>query len=130
MKEKRSGSFWLAVTLTLYILTVIWYTVLQRPVSFQTSKYELFWSYKEWLNGDIALGKQVLANIAMFVPFGLLLSLLMNQHDKNKRSIHKSNSLILITIEQFGPQQVTTAEAALSTQSFFPANQSLFSLLR
>lgn len=32
------------------------------------SQFEPLWSYKEWIVGDFELGKEILANIAMFIP--------------------------------------------------------------
>lgn len=39
-------------------------------------EFELFWSYRKWFSGDAALGREIMANIAMFIPFGLLMSAL------------------------------------------------------
>ena len=34
----------------------------------------MFWSYRKWIAGDTDLGQEIIANIAMFIPFGFLLS--------------------------------------------------------
>ena len=60
----------------IYTIAVLWYTVLKRQAGFQRVQFEPFWSYNEWMNGDWELGKEIMANIAMFVPFGFLLSTL------------------------------------------------------
>ncbi len=51
---------------------VLWYTVFIRSPWFHDAKLELFWSYKRWIAGDWGSGRQILGNIAMFVPFGFL----------------------------------------------------------
>ena len=58
----------------IYLLAVFWYTVLNRQIGLQSAQFKLIWSYKEWINGDWELGKEIMANIAMFIPFGFLLS--------------------------------------------------------
>ena len=58
----------------LYVILVLWFTVLSRPVGFHTPQLELFWSYKKWLAGDWAFGREILGNIGMFIPFGFLLT--------------------------------------------------------
>ena len=73
MKHSRFR-FAAALLLLCYCAAILWYTVLSRPVGFYTAHTALFWSYREWLGGDRRIGVQILANIALFVPFGLLLS--------------------------------------------------------
>ena len=70
-KERKRINF---ILLLLYILLVLWYTVLGRGLSAESKQLELFWSYRGWLDGDTALGLQILGNIAFFVPLGYLLS--------------------------------------------------------
>ena len=60
--------------LLFYAALVLWFTVFSRPVGSHTPQLELFWSYKKWLAGDWALGSEILGNIGMFIPFGLLLT--------------------------------------------------------
>lgn len=67
--------------LLVYLFVVLWYTVLKRPTGHYVAQFELFWSYKEWIVGDVELGKEIVANIAMFIPLGFLLaSFLHNRH--------------------------------------------------
>jgi len=58
--------------LFLFIVSVLWYTVLKRSTSFHFAQTELFWSYRLWLSGDWKLGREILGNIVMFLPFGFL----------------------------------------------------------
>lgn len=58
----------------LYLSVVLWYTVLKRPVGLYFSQFELFWSYRRWFAGSAYMGREILANVAMFVPFGFMLS--------------------------------------------------------
>ena len=65
------------IFLPIYIFTVLWFTVLSRPTGYHVAQLELFWSYKRWLAGDMNLGIEIMANIAMFVPYGFLMSLIL-----------------------------------------------------
>ena len=60
--------------LIIYVFTVLWYTVLKRSTDYRMAQVELFWSYKKWFAGDAEIGKEIMANIAMFLPLGFLLS--------------------------------------------------------
>ncbi|WP_175494604.1 VanZ family protein [Oribacterium sp. WCC10] len=60
--------------LIIYIFTVLWFTVFSRRNHFQAPRFDLFWSYKKWLSGDSDIGREILGNIAMFIPFGFLIS--------------------------------------------------------
>ena len=59
--------------LLLYVLTVLWFTVLKRSGRNQAAQLEVFWAIKSWLGGDTKAGQMLMANIAMFIPFGFLL---------------------------------------------------------
>ena len=48
-------------------------TIGTRAIGIQEAKTDLFWSYKEWLFGNWDVGWQILANIALFIPLGMLL---------------------------------------------------------
>ncbi len=73
---------------TFYLLTVLYFTVLQRPIGLHTAQFELFWSYKKWVAGDFDLGREKIANIAMFVPFGFLLGSLLQTYGRlNRRTM-------------------------------------------
>lgn len=65
------------VLLLFYLAIVLCYTVFMRSSGFYLPQYELFWSYKRWLAGDWGLGREILYNIGMFIPFGFLLSATM-----------------------------------------------------
>ena len=66
-----------AICLTLYLLAVLWYTVGRRSVGYYPSETAFFWSYRLWFEGNRKLGLAIIANIAMFVPFGFLVSALI-----------------------------------------------------
>ncbi|MBQ6961290.1 MAG: VanZ family protein [Clostridia bacterium] len=57
-----------------YLIAVLWYTVGKRSVGYYPAHFSLFWSYRLWFEGKQAYGLQILANIAMFTPFGFLFS--------------------------------------------------------
>ena len=47
--------------------------MLKREIGFKPAQFDLFWSYKEWFSGNWNLGWQILANIVLFIPLGVLL---------------------------------------------------------
>ena len=57
-----------------YLGLVLWFTVFSRAFDFHTPQLELFWSYKKWIAGDWKLGREILLNMGMFIPFGFLLT--------------------------------------------------------
>lgn len=73
---------------------MLWYTVLIRSTGYHIAQFELFWSYKRWFAGDTDLGKEILANIAMFIPFGFLMSSIL----KLSRKMVKEAVVILTAI--------------------------------
>ncbi len=80
---------------------MIWHTVLNRLPGFYDAQFELFWSYNKWLEGNWELGKQILANIAMFVPLGFLLSAVISSHKKSFLFVLSSGFLFSGIIEIF-----------------------------
>ena len=75
MKSSRSRPC-LILFFLIYLGTVLWFTVLRRSAVSSPVRTELFWSYRQWLGGNWNTGRQILANIAMFFPFGFFLSCL------------------------------------------------------
>ncbi len=47
---------------------------MKRSIGYYVAQFEPFWSYKEWITGDTGLGIEIIANVAMFVPFGFMIS--------------------------------------------------------
>ena len=92
MKNRRTVN---AVFLVIYLLTVLWYTVLHRSSGFHTAQFEMFWSYRKWFQGDLYLGWEILANMAMFIPFGFLLSSVLPE----RRFIIPSAAVFSLMIE-------------------------------
>ena len=62
------------IFLVTYIFIVLCLTVFHRSLRINNAQLDPLWSYKEWLAGDTELGNEILANMAMFVPFGFMLS--------------------------------------------------------
>ena len=75
--DRKMTRILLASFFIVYVVTVLWFTVLCRPVREQPPRLELFWSYKRWLQGDLFFGVEILGNIAMFGPFGFMLGELL-----------------------------------------------------
>ena len=54
--------------LTVYLLFVLYITLLSRSSSLLRScRLELFWSYQVWLQGNAALGREILLNYLGFI---------------------------------------------------------------
>ncbi len=75
----------LFIILAIYFFTVLWYTVLKRSADYHIARFELFWSYRKWLSGNLKLGIQIIANMVMFVPFGFLMSEVHNTQSSRKK---------------------------------------------
>lgn len=81
--------------LAVYIILVLYLTVFSRGISLSNPEYTLFWSYQRWLEGDAKLGREILLNIAMFIPFGFIISAISyerigisaEKYDKKKQKL-------------------------------------------
>ncbi len=62
-----------------YLVTVLWYTVGKRETGYYPAQFELFWSFRLWFSGAKEYGRAIAANIAMFVPFGVLMAVLLQR---------------------------------------------------
>ena len=78
---------------------VLWYTVFTRTPWFHDPQLELFWSYKKWLAGNWDSGWLILGNIAMFAPFGFLLTGSLASHRKKCLAVLIAGFLFSVTIE-------------------------------
>ena len=71
MRKKYVPLLFLAV----YLLFIFYITLYSRSFSLiRTCRLELFWSYFQWAKGNAGTGKQILLNIALFVPAGYFLA--------------------------------------------------------
>ena len=66
--NKKTSTF-LLVT---YVLLLLGVAVFSRSASFETPQLTLFWSYRRWFGGNRRIGLQIIANVAVFVPIGIL----------------------------------------------------------
>ena len=78
-----------------YIFIVLWLTVFHRSLRINNAQLDPLWSNKEWLAGDTELGNEILANMAMFVPFGFMLSAVLTK----RRFIIPAAIVFSLTIE-------------------------------
>lgn len=69
---KRLG----CILLTVSVLLILFATVLFRVPNPQKPQLELFWSYKAWFAGNASLGREIVLNILLFVPFGFSMALI------------------------------------------------------
>lgn len=61
---------------------MLWFTVFSRSKTISIIHVRIFWSLREWMAGNSKIGRQILGNIAMFVPFGYLgMALLPGSHE-------------------------------------------------
>lgn len=74
MHIRQKNNIPYTLLLLFYLFTVLWFTVLARSTGISIVHDDFFWSYRELLSGNWKVGLQILANIAMFIPFGFLLS--------------------------------------------------------
>lgn len=71
--------------LAVYLLFVFYITLFSRSSSLlRTCRLELFWSYLEWMRGNARLGREILLNIALFVPLGYFLCNVLQNWRKRK----------------------------------------------
>ena len=73
---KRLGYILLAVS----VLLILFATVLFRVPNPQKPQLELFWSYKAWFAGNASLGREIVLNILLFVPFGFSMALITKKN--------------------------------------------------
>jgi glycopeptide antibiotics resistance protein len=60
-----------------YLFLVLSYTVLLRnPTGSYHYELELFWTYREIMNGQIVYIAEIFLNIILFMPIGILLAML------------------------------------------------------
>ena len=84
--------------LTFYLAFVFTLTIYERPVTPEaTMQLALFWSYKHILNGDKGMFFEVFWNIVMFMPYGILASILPKS--KAKWHVLLSGALLSAAIE-------------------------------
>ena len=62
------------IALLTYIVILLYLTVFNRFPGFYKPRLQLFWSYRIWLSGNLQIGKEILGNVAVFIPIGLLMS--------------------------------------------------------
>lgn len=85
--------------LTVYLLFVLYITLLSRSSSlFRSCRLELFWSYQVWLQGNAALGREILLNIILFVPLGFLLMNVLHSRKKQRAGFLSVAICLLVTV--------------------------------
>ena len=88
------------VLLSVYIFLLLVFTVFGRSISISAPQVNLFWSYKEWFSGNWNTGKQILGNIAMFVPLGFLSASLRSRRTRlSVVIISIATSLLIETLQ-------------------------------
>ncbi len=97
--EDKIRKKWPYIVFIIYLFTALWFTVFHRSLTLHNAQYELFWSYKRWFAGDAALGKEIVANILMFVPFGFLTAAMLPASLSGKRrSLNVISGAILFSL--------------------------------
>ena len=101
IKNKSTPVRWrvlLLVFLLFYLFTVLWYTVLSRSIDYQPARFELFRSYRRWFAGDAELGRQIILNILMLVPFGFLLSAVLPAGSGRRKSLKRAVAVLAFAL--------------------------------
>ena len=71
----RNKKYLSLLFLAVYLLFIFYITLFSRSFSLtHDCRLELFYSYGQWLHGSVGTGKQILLNIALFVPAGYFLA--------------------------------------------------------
>lgn len=61
--------------LCIFLLFIFYITLYTRTFTLtQSCQLDLFWSYREWMKGRPGFAREILLNIALFVPLGYFLS--------------------------------------------------------
>ena len=98
IENNRNRHMMSLIFLLVYIFSVLWFTVLKRSTGYHVAQFELFWSYKRWFAGDTDLGNEIMANIAMFIPFGFLVSSVLPTLNRKVRAGLVAGTAILFSL--------------------------------
>lgn len=71
LKNKKLPIILLGITIGF----IIWLTLFCRVPGARRNYISILWSYRAWLSGSVVAGYQIIGNILLFVPFGLLVSM-------------------------------------------------------
>lgn len=75
MKNAANKNYNYFLLSLVYLLIILYITLFSRHGSLlRTCRVDLFWSYALWFEGNSGLGKEIVLNIALFVPYGYFLS--------------------------------------------------------
>jgi len=72
MKNKSKQISLNTLVLLIYAIFIAYITLYDRKPYLTAMNLDLFWSYRSWFNGESTTGVQILQNIAMFIPFGVI----------------------------------------------------------
>ena len=89
--RRKSGGRYAAIPiLVFYIAFVLTITIIERtPAKEMKYKLELFWTVREFINGSRDLISEIFWNIVLFVPIGVLASLVLSVQRKANGSSHR-----------------------------------------
>ena len=74
MENDKKRRIIIFIFLFLYAAIVILFTLINRGINLNSPHYSIFWSYKEWIDGNKSLGRQIIGNIVLFFPIGYLIN--------------------------------------------------------
>ena len=79
MKDMVRKKYFPIFFLLLYLLFIFYITLYTRSFSLtQSCNPDLFWSYAAWAQGKPGHGREILLNIALFVPLGYFLAVALD----------------------------------------------------
>ena len=93
MSNRQINKHYLKILLILlligYVFYILYMTLFCRtPRTFYQYNYKIFWSYQYFFDQDHPEGRQIILNILFFIPYGFLLSSLLNCFQiKSKKNI-------------------------------------------
>ena len=69
-----------AFLLCCYIVVVLSFTVFTRSIGIYSAQTKLLWSYQRWIAGGWNFGREILKNIALFIPFGIFIATILPKY--------------------------------------------------
>lgn len=85
--------------LIIYLLFIFYITLFARSFSLeQSSKLEPFWSYVKWFKGANGYGREILLNIALFIPLGYYLVCVLKGWGKKRADVISVGVSLLVSV--------------------------------
>ena len=104
---KKYNKYVPLICLAVYLLFIFYITLYSRSFSLiRTCRLELFWSFLQWAKGNAGTGKQILLNIALFVPAGYFLANVLHAWNRKRVGLLAAGLSLVISVAIEGIQYV------------------------